>query len=276
MAVTRRNIVKNASSRTNYINGVKLLKEENSGRTTADFGIAGPSSPVSTYDLFVIWHQLTMMTLTPPPPASNSAGRNAAHRGPIFLPWHRVMLMLLEQNLQRVLNDATFGLLYWDWAADGDKAIAKQKSAAVWGTKCMGGTALPRSQHVTNALQLTPYDASPWDSTAVGFRNRTEGWSDKGQSEPWLHKRVHVWVGGDMSPGTSPNDPVFFLNHCNEDRIWESWMTKNGRVYLPSMSAGAALAGHRIDDPIASPLGGSTTPRDVLDVSSTYVYDKLA
>ena len=61
MAVTRRNIVKNAAARANYVNGVKLLKQESSARTTAEFGIAGPPSPVSTYDLFVIWHQLTMM-----------------------------------------------------------------------------------------------------------------------------------------------------------------------------------------------------------------------
>jgi hypothetical protein len=40
----------------------------------------------------------------------------AADRGPIFLPWHRVMLTLLESNLRRVLSDATFGLPYWDWA----------------------------------------------------------------------------------------------------------------------------------------------------------------
>ena len=35
---------------------------------------------------------------------------------------------------------------------------------------------------------------------------------------PRLRNLVHVWVGRDMSPGSSPNDPVFFLNHCNVDR----------------------------------------------------------
>ena len=111
MAATRRNILNNATARTQYTKGVSLLKQEPSGATTADFGIGGPPVSVSTYDLFVIWHHLTMMTMTPP---GNSAGRNAAHRGPIFLPWHRVMLMVLESNLQRVLADATFGLPYWD------------------------------------------------------------------------------------------------------------------------------------------------------------------
>ena len=89
-----------------------------------------------------------------------------------------------------------------------------------------------------------------------------------------MHNRVHVWVGGDMLPGTSPNDPVFFLNHCNIDRIWESWMTKNGRIYRPTMTASADLLGQRIDDPISSP-DSTTTPRAVLDVSSVYSYDVL-
>jgi tyrosinase len=278
----------------------------------------GAAVDVSTYDLFVIWHYQTMMTMTPP---NNSAGRNAAHRGSIFLPWHRVMLMLFESNLQRILNDDTFGLPYWDWAVDGDKTPAKQKQSKLWATNCMGGagkpvttgpfrfkssdpssfrvrieadafgqlrsvnrglersfatsgaTTLPTTEHVDEALQLTPYDDAQWDADSDGFRNRVEGWSGP-DGEPWLHNRVHVWVGGDMLPGTSPNDPVFFLNHCNEDRIWESWMKKNGRIYRPTMTAPADLLGQRIDDPISSP-DSTTTPRAVLDVSGVYTYDEL-
>lgn len=26
-----------------------------------------------------------------------------------------------------------------------------------------------------------------------------------------------------MGPMTSPNDPVFFVHHCNVDRIWYNW-----------------------------------------------------
>jgi tyrosinase len=319
-AVTRRNILKNKKARAQYLDGVKLLKLEDSGRKTGDFGIPGASTMVSSYDLFVIWHQLTMMTETPP---GNAMGRNAAHRGPVFHPWHRVMLIFLESNLQRVLNDATFGLPYWDWAADGKKTPAKQKKSSLWKSTCLGGdgdpvttgpfafkasdpgswrvrveadssgnlisanrglrrtlgvdiSSLPKPAHVTEALGLTPYDQPDWDTDSAGFRDRAEGWSAiPADNPPWMHNRVHVWIGGDMSPGTSPNDPVFFLNHCNVDRIWESWLKKNGRVYVPGNNAGSGLKGHRIDDSIASPLGSAMTPRQVLDVSATYVYDVL-
>ena len=142
MAVVRSNISTNAGIRDQYIEGVKLLKKEASGRTTDEFGIPGAARSVSTYDLFVVWHVTAMMIETPP---GNPAQRNSAHRGPIFAPWHRVMLMIFEQNLQRVLNDANFGLPYWDWAEDGDLPPQEQSAAAIWGADCMGGEGNPVS-----------------------------------------------------------------------------------------------------------------------------------
>jgi tyrosinase len=65
---------------------------------------------------------------------------------------------------------------------------------------------------------------------------------------------VHVWVGGDMGPGTSPNDPVFYLNHCNADRIWEEWMAHRGRLYEPDDTADASLFRQRLNDPLLSML----------------------
>src|SRR5262245_39493436 len=129
MAVVRRNILTNATARDAYIRGVKRLKQE----------FLQPGQP-SSYDLFVVWHHRTMMRMTPP---GNPAGRNAAHRGPVFLPWHRHMLIALEQQLQRVLNDPAFGLPYWDWAADGDRPAAQQLQSPLWGPACMGGSGDP-------------------------------------------------------------------------------------------------------------------------------------
>jgi tyrosinase len=63
------------------------------------------------------------------------------------------------------------------------------------------------------------------------MRNLVEGWQP---NPPAMHNRVHVWVGGDMSPASSPNDPVFFLNHCNVDRLWADWQQNHGNAsYLP-------------------------------------------
>jgi tyrosinase len=312
-AVTRSNVVTNVAARTKYVNGVKLLKAELTGPTTVSLGIPGPSTKVSTYDLFIVWHHVAMNTLTP----STQSDRNAAHAGPVFLPWHRFMLRQLELNLQRVLGDNTFGLPYWDWAADGQLSASAQRTAPIWKPDAFGGqgnpvsngpftqaqflikveagaggtlrqtnhglrrefavngaSTLPKRTDTAAALAETTYDKIQWDSTATGFRNRLEGW----KPPLGLHNRVHVWVGGDMLPSTSPNDPIFFMNHCNVDRIWEAWMQKPGgpgRVYVPGDSEPASLKGHRLHDTLSSLLSGSTTPAQMLDVTALYVYDSL-
>jgi tyrosinase len=311
MAVVRKNAVTEPDALAAYTAGVLALKSEFLGPTTADLGIAGPAQQVSTYDLFTAWHHLAMGRFTPP----TQGDRNAAHSGPAFLPWHRLMMILLELNLQRVRDDEALGLPYWDWAADGDMDPATQPQAGLWQPDGIGGTgspvtdgpftpdryrvrlesaslvelratdrglrrdlggdvdvpALPTSDDVKASVDADPYDDFPWDRGPVSMRNRLEGWRPFG-----MHNKVHVWVGGDMGPASSPNDPVFYLNHCNVDRIWEAWMSRHGQTYAPPQSASADLAGHRINDPLYSILIQTPiTPAQILDPSDFYSYDVL-
>jgi tyrosinase len=79
-----------------------------------------------------------------------------------------------------------------------------------------------------------------------------------------------------MGPASSPNDPVFYLNHCNVDRVWEAWMRDHGRVYAPPQSVSAALNMHRLNDAMYSILiQQPVTPADMLDAGFYYSYDKL-
>jgi tyrosinase len=321
MAVVRRNIATSPDARDAYIEGVRRLKREDSTLRTTAFGIPGPPAPVRTYDLFVIWHFKAMMT--PVPPNGDVNVRNAAHRGPVFLPWHRFMLNLLEAHLQRVLGDAGFGLPYWDWSIDG--SLPAPETALIWKPDFMGGQGdpvsdgpfafdparpdgfrvrleagpsvslrqtdrglrrafardvpvLPNALDVGGAFNTLPapsgdpdlatYDFAPWLAGSRGFRGRLEGFTG-----PGLHNQVHRWISGDMALASSPNDPVFHLHHANVDRLWEGWMNRHGRTYLPSMAESAALLGHRIDDPLISPLGAGVTPRKTLDGTALFTYD---
>jgi len=240
MAAVRRNILTDENSRKQYIDGVKLLKAEFLGFSTSDLGIAGTEQQVSTYDLFVIWHQLTMMTMTPP---NNPSGRNAAHRGPVFHPWHRVMLMVLESNLQRVLNDASFGLPYWDWAADGNKTPAKQKKSALWKKTCMGGSGEPVT---TGPFAFKASDPASWRVRVEGdfAGNLLSGnrglRRTLGADTPSLPKKVHVDHALDLTPydkadwdagetdafrnraeGWNPEDPL--AQHWLHNRVRKGW-----------------------------------------------------
>jgi hypothetical protein len=41
------------------------------------------------------------------------------------------------------------------------------------------------------------------------------------------HNFVHRWVGGDMVTVGSPYDPIFWLHHCNVDRLWSEWIRRH-------------------------------------------------
>ena len=134
-------------------------------------------------------------------------------------------------------------------------------------------------------MNATPYDQSPWSMSPFtgGFRNRLEGWAPiplngASQPPPNLHNMVHVWIDGDMGPASSPNDPAFYLNHCNVDRIWAAWQANNpGEPYRPPTSAGSFLFRHRRGDPLLSILTQSEPLiSQMLDLSAFYAYDSLA
>jgi hypothetical protein len=72
----------------------------------------------------------------------------------------------------------------------------------------------------------------------------------------------------DMS---SPNDPVFWLHHCNIDRLWAEWqaMHPDDEAYLPEEGA---PTGQNLNEPMLYNLPGELapwrdrfTPADVLD-----------
>jgi tyrosinase len=323
VAALRANIAEDAAARQAFVEGVLALKAEGTGVMSDTLDISGPQHELSTYDLFVVWHHWAMAVFTPP----EQGDRNAAHRGPVFLPWHRFMLIFLEAQLQRVLQNPDFGLPYWSWSDDGELPPDEQPNAPVWEDDCMGGdgdpaqgsvvtsgpfsasspfqiavtadsngvlrtTARPLRRRFDAVLGLPPkaeaqaaladddYDEAPWSAETVSFRNLLEGWVPS-DGLPHVHNRVHVFVGGDMLLSSSPNDPVFYLNHCNVDRAWSAWLADATEpFYLPDQSAPDDLFRHRVDDPMFSIFTGDDddrwTPRRMLDVSATYTYDDLS
>ena len=226
------------------------------------------------YDPLVQAHQNAMLLKTdipgdPGDPSATLSGtnsrfkRNAAHRGPSFLPWHRRFIQELESFLPSGVM-----VPYWPWeddAADPDNAQVwtatylgtvdgsgqvQDGPFAAWNPILynsftdsfftssrpierdlgpIGDGYLPTQAQVDQVLTYNNYDMYPYftNSATVGFRNRLEGFleiaGDPTAALSHMHNAVHIWVGGDMGPGTSPNDPIFFLHHCNVDRIWAKW-----------------------------------------------------
>lgn len=163
---------------------------------------------------------------------------------------------------------------------------------------------LPTAANVADALTVIPYDIPNWDLSiaSVGnsllvlpialqnglkwdaasmpsFRNRLEGWYGAGS----IHNRVHVWVGGSMLLSTSPNDPVFWLHHCNVDRLWAVWQQRHpGLGYHPTGEGPErGPQGHNLrdakifaDEGQPVPWQGENTVESVLDHHAMgYRYD---
>lgn len=290
----RRNILTDAAAARKFIDGVLALKDP------ARFPWPGQAD-LSMYDVFVFWHHQSMMMMTPP----GQNDRNAAHSGPAFLPWHRYFLITLEGFLQQAVNDTDFRIPYWDWSADAE--LPNPTTSAVWDSEHLGqfvgagwpvrlamdGSTgnltrvdrrlernlgargeLPSRDAVRGVLRdQTFYDQTPFgSSSAAGLRNHLEGWVGTAR----IHNNVHVWVGGDMGLSSSPNDPTFFLHHCNVDRVWAAWQARHPEaVYVPDMSAPDDLRFHRIDDALYSVFEEQVTPRQMLDYGQYYQYDTL-
>lgn len=241
------------------------------------------------YDDFVTTHNAFIMS-------DVDNGERVGHRSPSFLPWHRRFLLEFEQALQSV--DSSVMLPYWDWTRD------RTASASLWGADFLGGDGrasdaqvttgpfafnsgrwavnvrvdsrtylrrqlggggrpLPTRAEVDSVLAMPVYDMAPWNSQSNGFRNHLEGW--RGVN---LHNRVHVWVGGQMGTGVSPNDPVFWLHHCFIDKLWADWQ----RLHPTSPYLPATGTPDVVDLRDTMKPWNDITPADLLDHTSRYTY----
>ncbi|MET9926562.1 MULTISPECIES: tyrosinase family protein [unclassified Streptomyces] len=245
------------------------------------------------YDTFVTTHNAFIMSDT-------DNGDRVGHRSPSFLPWHRRFLIQFEQALQAI--DPSVALPYWDWTVD------RTVAASLWAPDFLGGTGrardgqvaegpfavsggrwpvtvtvdgrgflrralgsgvpqLPTRSEVDAVLAMPTYDSAPWNSASDGFRNHLEGW--RGVN---LHNRVHVWVGGQMATGASPNDPVFWLHHAFIDRLWAQWQARHPRsTYLPGARTRNVVS---VDD--AMRPWNDVTPAAMLDHTAYYTFDTMA
>lgn len=163
-----------------------------------------------------------------------------AHGGAYFLPWHRLLLLVLE-NFIRGRGRPNFSLPYWDWSADADDAALSK----VWTRTYVGG-ARQTKRGAPSAIPNGPFRriSAQYPSPHRVQRDFTSGVSGgiRPLVDPALlnaivnlsnfysfavnteiaHDIVHVGIGGDMRViNNAPNDPVFYLHHGFVDYIYD-------------------------------------------------------
>jgi tyrosinase len=245
--------------------------------------------------------------------ADGESGLRMAHMAPTFFPWHRQFLLTFERELQGL--DAGVTIPYWDWTVDrtaksalwsadfmggngrdsdgqvmtgpfaygtGNWPITYGVTAEKYLTRSLGRPdrpiALPTGSELSGALTMGTYDTAPWNSAPAtkGFRNKFEGWTVSPEKGGYLHNRVHQWVGGHMTGGTSPNDPVFWLHHAFVDLIWVRWQRKHPHAgYLPAKPLGAKDPQHgRVMSLTEAMPPFGVKPSALLDHRKFYTYEE--
>ncbi len=185
-----------------------------------------------------------------------------------FLPWHRMYVYYFEQIVRLISYEPSFTLPYWNYSNPAQAAMPPEflvtSSALYRQTRNAGpnaGNAIPANLVALTALQDKTYSPS---GASQGFC---------ADLDFGLHGNVHVWVGtASQGMGTVPwaaNDPIFWMHHCNIDRLWASWNKGNCKnptytAWLNQQFTFADISGNKV----------VATVKDFNDVSQLgYTYD---
>lgn len=179
------------------------------------------------------------------------------HGSFLFFSWHRMYLWYFERIIRKLTGDQTFGLPFWDWSDSSQRAIPDvlrnpaNTTNDLWVQTIDGSHPFPnkggRTSSVNGGATLPP--SAVQFSVAFGYTNFTSPTGSglsfggqilsapqhlggpHGQLEAQPHDVIHGTLGGWMGyPSFAARDPVFWLHHCNIDRLWNLWLKQgNGR-----------------------------------------------
>ncbi|RYZ59383.1 MAG: hypothetical protein EOP07_04185 [Proteobacteria bacterium] len=159
------------------------------------------------------------------------------------------MTALDRRNLLLALG----GILLYGCRTTGDQSVIKQvaaKQALVVRRRWVPGEDAAYKKSYIQAVTLlkandgqTFPDSDPrsflsWEKLLLlhqkSCQHKTMGRGNVGRFEGTPHNGVHNTVGGIMANTTdSPRDPVFWLHHCNIDRVWTQWVTMHPEALKP-------------------------------------------
>jgi tyrosinase len=181
-----------------------------------------------------------------------------AHGAPGFLPWHRAYLLDLERDLQAI--DPSVALPYWRFDepapniftedflgeadANGTVHFSENNPLQYWRADGLLGV----DRQPLFALSSAPELLSEAKTLALG--NAYKGFRTM-EIDP--HGYAHTSFDGPISnPATAPRDPLFFLLHCNVDRLWAKWQRKFSRFDAANAASFDTIPssnpGHKLPD----------------------------
>ncbi len=223
-----------------YRDGVRILKERRGGA--------------------VSWESIAVIH-------GNEQGFNRCPHGNwYFLPWHRAYLVMFEQVLRDVTRFPSFALPYWDWAANRslpphftDPNYNGRPNALFEPRRFM-----PADERISDEITgesvfeeiYAERNFEIFGTTRARGQNSTDAqWIQargaSGPLERQVHDNIHGIVGSErngeaglMASSLSALDPIFWLHHCNIDRIWAVWNQGGGRNTTNDLWLNMTFANH--------------------------------
>jgi len=216
---------------------------------------------------------------TPQPPQSiqDKYWNQCQHQSWYFLPWHRGYLIALEAQIRAAVKAAggpsDWALPYWNYFGTNESSIPPAFTAttlpdgspnplfvkARYGPLGNGNIFVPIPPVSQSVMSNDLFTGSDTKTAKPGFGGPKTGFNHgrglNGNLESNPHNQVHGAVGGSLpngtyglmsDPGIAALDPIFYLHHCNIDRMWAVWnQAGNKNSTDPAWLNGPAASGQR-------------------------------
>ena len=151
-----------------------------------------------------------------------------------FLPWHRMYVYYFESIIRHVSKHPEFTLPYWNYSTSAPSIhgvmpdeFRKQNDPTY---KCLFVDKRNKPNPNVNAGDpIDKNDPGALDLTALRQTTYSPSGAAPGFNmdlDQTVHGNVHVLVGNGQNMGSVPwaaGDPIFWMHHCNIDRLWASW-----------------------------------------------------
>ena len=238
------------------------------------------------------------------PAGANGFWDQCQHQSWFFLPWHRGYVASFEAVIAATIVEfdgpSDWALPYWNYSESldanpnarlmppefRDRRLPDGSSNALWSKRAAvsnGDFSLDNNVVTLAALQFqnfanaTPGAPSGFGGPPTGFNT---GGGDNGGIENLPHNRVHTRIGGQTGfmsdPATAALDPIFWLHHCNIDRLWEVWRNQGAQFRNPTDAQWLTAVAFNMHDAARKPL--TFMSADMLDTTRVlhgYRYDSV-
>ncbi|HEU0054345.1 MAG TPA: tyrosinase family protein [Longimicrobium sp.] len=206
---------------------------------------------------------------------------NCPHGNWFFLPWHRAYVLAFENLIRDILQKPDFGLPYWNWTKDPRIPGPFFQGNLVDNTRIRGpNDVLPPSYVgqpvIDDIMRQTDFELFA-SFKPIGQNSLERRWQRASGAKALLertpHDQTHVWVNGNMVTMMSPLDPIFWLHHCNIDRLWAQWNALGRRDTTDTLWVEFPFSGNFVNSQGQSISYTVSGLRDVTRLG--YTYDTL-